>query len=172
MNPPPIETTAPPNSKVEKLLDGASFHDSWVVTSTNVSASALELFLMAVGKTPRWVDACMQIRNSVVQLFGLKDLGGLASLDKSKKAMDYQPGERVGIFTLIENTWDEVLLGDDDKHLKVVVSIHRQAGIDQQSIQVTITTVVHTKNRLGRWYMLPVKPMHRLIAPAMLSVMK
>jgi hypothetical protein len=167
----PIETSAPSKSKVEKLLYGADFYDSWVVTSTNTSASALELFLISVSKTPKWVDICMSLRNSVVKAFGLKDLGGLGSFDKNKKASDYKPGERVGIFTLIENEFDEVLLGDDDKHLKVVVSIHRQAANDQKSVEVTITTVVHTKNILGRLYMLPVKPMHRIIAPSMLSVM-
>ena len=73
----------------------------------------------------------------------------------------------MGIFTLFENTPDEVLLGDRDKHLDVVVSVHctRPAG---QPVRVTVTTVVHTKNRLGRLYMLPVKPMHKLIAPSVL----
>ena len=80
---------------------------------------------------------------------------------------DYRPGDRVGIFTLIENTPDEVMLGDSDKHLEVVLSVHcaRPTG---QPVRVTVTTVVHTKNRLGRLYMLPVKPMHRLISPAVL----
>jgi Protein of unknown function (DUF2867) len=27
---------------------------------------------------------------------------------------------------------------------------------------------VHTKNRLGRLYMIPVKPMHKLISPSVL----
>ena len=73
----------------------------------------------------------------------------------------------MGIFTLVENTPDEVLLGDSDKHLDVVLSVHcaRAAG---QPVRVTVTTVVHTKNRLGRLYMLPVKPMHRLISPSVL----
>lgn len=48
------------------------------------------------------------------------------------------------------------------KRLEVVLSVHcaRPTG---QPVRATVTTVVHTKNRLGRLYMLPVKPMHRLI---------
>ena len=49
------------------------------------------------------------------------------------------------------------------------LSIHRKDGVEAHSTVITVTTVVHVKNALGRLYMLPVKPMHRLIAPAVLS---
>lgn len=62
----------------------------------------------------------MLLRNKVVRLFGLKDLGGLGGFDASKPASAYLPGERVGIFALISCTDNEVLLGDRDKHLNVV----------------------------------------------------
>ena len=101
------------------------------------------------------------------RIVGLKDLGTLSGVAADKSELDYQPGDRVGIFTVIENTFDEALIGDDDKHLKVVLSVHRQEHAELVSI--TITTVVHVKNRLGSLYMLPVKPMHRLIAPAVLA---
>jgi hypothetical protein len=165
----PIETKAPPNSKIVPLLVDANFHDAWTVTSAHTSSCALDLFLIAVRQTPKWTDACMRLRNSVAKTLGLKDLGGLDQVDQHKQSTDYQPGDRVGIFTLIDNDFDEVLLGDDDKHLKVVVSLHRQPSSSPDLIDVTITTVVHTKNALGRLYMIPVKPMHRLIAPSMLS---
>lgn len=37
----------------------------------------------------------MLLRNKVVRLFGLKDLGGLGGFDASKPASAYLPGERV-----------------------------------------------------------------------------
>ena len=107
------------------------------------------------------------LRNRAVQLVGLKNLGELSGIHPARPDADYRPGERVGIFTLFENTPDEVLLGDHDKHLDVVVSVHCTRPADQP-VRVTVTTVVHTKNRLGRLYMLPVKPMHKLIAPSVL----
>lgn len=111
----------------------------------------------------------MALRNRAVALFGLKNLGGLSGLSRDKPVSAYQAGDRVGIFTLFENTFDEVLLGDKDKHLNVVVSVHRQPAPTSACVIVTVTTVVHVKNMLGRMYMLPVKPMHRLIAPAVLK---
>jgi uncharacterized protein (UPF0248 family) len=62
-----------------------------------------------------------------------------------------------------------VLLGDRDKHLDVVLSVYKHP-LDQKGIQsVSVTTVVHIHNLLGRIYMLPVMPLHRLIAPAVLT---
>lgn len=96
-------------------------------------------------------------------------LGRIAQIDANKKATDYQPGDHVGIFTLISNSANEVLLGDSDKHLRVVVSLHKHVDIASGQTFVTVTTVVHIHNWLGRLYMLPVTPAHRVIARAMVS---
>ena len=167
----PVETTPPAKSLIQGYLPNASFQDAWAMESPPTERSALELFIAAARKTPKWVEACMKARNRAVSFFGLKNLGSLAELSSTKPASAYQPGERVGIFTLLKNTHEEVLLGDDDKHLNVVLSVHRKALVDKPAVLITVTTVVHVKNTLGRIYMLPVKPMHRIIAPAVLAKM-
>lgn len=171
MNGKPRETLPPPNSRVAALLAGADFYDAWCLDSPAVERSALEHFLAAARRTPRWVDFCMALRNRIVGWFGLKNLGDLSGLPPDQPASAYQVGDRVGIFTLFENTFDEVLLGDNDKHLNVVVGVHRQPAPAGCGVLVTVTTVVHVKNLLGRIYMIPVKPMHRLITPAVLKAL-
>lgn len=163
------EALPPRNSRVSTRLKGADFCDAWCIESPALDRSALAHFLDAARRTPRWVENCMAMRNRVVALCGLKNLGGLSAVASDKPASAYQAGDRVGIFTLFENTFDEALLGDRDKHLDVVLGVHRQPAPGAASVIVTITTVVHVKNFLGRMYMLPVKPMHRLITPAVLN---
>lgn len=165
----PVESQVPSNSRAISLLPGADFFDCWSVSSPQVDRSALELFLMAASRTPRWVNLAMGARNRIVRLVGLKHLGALSNIDPARDPQSYKPGDRIGIFTLFEHSFDEVLLGDRDKHLDVVLSVHRSLGADRQSLLVSLTTVVHVKNVLGRIYMLPVTPAHRVIAPAMLS---
>jgi hypothetical protein len=92
------------------------------------------------------------------------DAWTIQAAEPSVAASDYQVGDRVGIFTLISNSANEVLLGDSDKHLNVVVSVHKQADSAHQGVTVTVTTVVHVHNWLGRLYMLPVTPAHKVIA--------
>lgn len=169
MSPNPIETEVPLNSRIAAQLVGASFHDAWRITSRNSDMPALAYFIEAVKRTPRWIEVCMTARNRVGRIIGLKDLGALSGVADEKAASEYCPGERAGIFTIVENTFDEALIGDDDKHLNVLLSIHRKASPDGVHVDITVTTVVYVKNLLGRIYMLPVKPMHRIIAPAVLS---
>lgn len=158
-----------PKSRAATLVHSASFYDAWSITSKHIERSALDHFLVAAQRTPRWVNLAMATRNAIVQMVGLKNLGTLSDIEASKPSSSYQPGERVGIFTLFENTFDEVLLGDRDKHLDVVLSVHRRLLPSGGAVEVTLTTVVHVKNLLGRLYMLPVKPAHRIIAPAVLA---
>ncbi|MDR3067051.1 MULTISPECIES: DUF2867 domain-containing protein [Comamonas] len=169
MNHLPVESDVPPGSRIAERLAGASFHDSWSIASDATGLSALDHFLLAARRTPRWIEICMRARNLAGGLVGLKNLGTLSALTPGKTAASYRLGDRVGIFTVFENTFDEALIGDDDKHLKVVLGIHRRSEPGSRETTITVTTVVHVKNALGRLYMLPVKPMHRLIAPAVLS---
>jgi hypothetical protein len=111
--------------------------------------------------------ALMGLRNRVVRLVGLKDLGGLAARQPGKPVEAYRIGDRVGIFTLEQQRPGELVLGDDDKHLHVRLSLLRLAQPDGGS-RLALSTVVHEHNRLGRLYMALVGPAHSLIVPLML----
>ncbi len=165
----PIEVDVPADSRASTLVAGANFHDAWSIETQADERPVLALFIAAALRTPRWVDACMRLRNRVGAWVGLKDLGMLSSLAADKPASAYQVGERVGIFTVLDNGFNEALIGDTDRHLDVVLSIHRGAADRHGRVRITVATIVHVKNRLGLLYMLPVRPMHRLIAPAVLA---
>jgi hypothetical protein len=169
MNANPVKTGVPASSAIAAYIPGASFHDSWAIAAEDTDQPALGLFIKALLATPPWIDRLMAMRNRAVAALGLKDLGTLSRLDPSRPAASYAPGDRVGIFTLIANTADEALLGDQDKHLDVMLSVHTAAGATSGLIVVTVTTVVHVHNWLGRLYMLPVAPMHHIIAPTVLK---
>ncbi len=76
-------------------------------------------------------------------------------------------GDRIGIFTFLQRTENELVIGDDDKHLNVTLSIYK----NEDTQVLTVTTIVHIKNWLGRLYMLPVIPAHRKIVPATLQIL-
>jgi hypothetical protein len=159
------KTKIPVGTRIADYANGAYFADAWSVTAAEPNLTALSQFIKAVRATPKWVETCMKLRNMAVKSVGLKNLGGLAQLEPDKPDSHYKAGDRLGIFTLQEITPDEVLMGDDDKHLKVILSVSctKQA---MGEMLVTVTTVVHVHNLLGKIYMLPVTPMHKLIAPA------
>ncbi|SDF51775.1 MULTISPECIES: DUF2867 domain-containing protein [unclassified Duganella] len=158
-----ITTTAiPQQTEISQHLRGADFHDCYTTDLAPTPLSALELYLRVAATTPGWVNAAMALRNRIVQLVGLKNLGLLSDIDPAKPASAYQVGDRVGIFTINYLSEQEVILGDSDKHLNVSLSVCKLPG------KVAISTVVHTRNALGRLYMLFVAPAHRRIVPATL----
>ncbi len=107
------------------------------------------------------------MRNKITSKIGLKDLGRFKQIDSNKKENEYVAGDRIGIFTLLQRTENELVIGDDDKHLNVTLSIYK----NEKTQVLTITTVVHIKNWLGRLYILPVIPAHRKIVPATLQIL-
>jgi len=166
MNAPIFETTIPAASHLNHDLAGAYFHDCWQTTVAPHRRTAMEMYLETVRRTPGWVNFLMSLRNRVVGLVGLKNLGSLGGLRPEKAAADYKPGDRAGIFRVLRVSDDEVILGDDDRHLRVQVSVCKLRHDGQDA--VAVSTVVHLHGLLGRIYMIPVAPMHKLIVPAVL----
>ena len=159
-----VAAEPPAGSQASLRLPGAYFHDCYQIAAPDAEASALESYLHVVRQTPGWVNRLMAMRNRLVGLVGLKNLGHLGAFGAGKQASDYRVGDRVGIFSLLYLSPDEVLLGDSDKHLDVVLSVCK---VPQGTVRVT--TVVHVHNWLGRLYMLPVTPLHKLIVRTMLK---
>jgi hypothetical protein len=118
----------------------------------------------ALGTAPRWVTRLMQLRDWIVGMIGLKTSSRSPQRDLGRGALHV--GDSLGIFKVFDRSEDELLLGEDDRHLDFRVSVLvRNDGSDDWAI---VSTVVRFNNWLGRAYFLPVRPFHRLIVPAML----
>lgn len=157
----------PAQSVLAPSLATADFADCYLLPDPDPQAPLLQSWLRLSARTPAWMAALMSLRNRVVRLVGLKDLGGLAARQPGKPAEAYRIGDRVGIFTLEQQRPGELVLGDDDKHLHVRLSLLRLVQPDGGS-RLALSTVVHEHNRLGRLYMALVGPAHSLIVPLML----
>ncbi len=117
---------------------------------------------------PKWGKKMFAFRNRVVSLFGLKT-GGETDAVKEADRFTCEVGERIGLFKVFNKTSNEIVLGEDDKHLDFRISLlfdKNQGGQDENSL--TISTTVKFHNWLGVLYFLPVRPFHKLIVPAML----
>lgn len=154
----------PLESLMSDWMQSADFADAYRMPLEHADLSALDIYLNTMRNTPAWVDRAMWLRNKVVGLVGIKNLGGLADVSQFPNAQACQIGQRVGLFKLLINTPLEAVLEDDDKHLTVKISVLKQVK-DDGKVDVVISTAVHNKNWMGRVYMIFVKPMHKIIAP-------
>jgi hypothetical protein len=103
-----------------------------------------------------------RIRDRLARLGGIRPIGGLTT----QRPAAPQAGDRLDFFTIQRITDEEMVLGVRDRHLDVIVSVLTGAQ------RLTITASVHNHNWLGRLYMIPVAPAHRLIVALMLWRLK
>lgn len=159
-------TTIPAASLLRGLSEGADFKDAYDAPLADASLSPTQIFLAAARAAPAWAEALMSMRNRVVRLFGLKDVGALGAMARTGP-QDYEVGDRLGIFNVFAKTSDEIVLGIDDRHVDVRVSVMKTLG--GESPRYAVSTVVNVHNLLGRLYMLPVARIHPLIVRSMMG---
>lgn len=142
----------PDDVRVAARYPGAFFADAFAVPlPPGGSADVRELAERAVGEPSPWVDRLMALRDALVTPFGLKTVKAL----RSRRDADAPP--RIGLFRIYEQHADELVLGEDDRHLDFRLSVRCHAG------QLVAVTVVHCHNLLGRSYIRLVAPFHRAI---------
>lgn len=139
-----------------------SYESSFFDKEHTIDATKIGQLFFSSG--PTWTDSLFAIRNKVVGIFGLKTPGQISDRQALLDNFKCEIGEKVGLFRVFDKTEDEVVLGEDDKHLSFRVSLFLDRlpeGKDNK--RLTITTTVKFNNFFGRLYFLPVRPFHKLI---------
>lgn len=144
----------------DTILPGADFGDTFQMVVEGQNLNAIEAAKRAVYGAPSWVNRLLELRNLLVRPFGLKP-GEDMSPDKAGP-------NNVGLFPVLEQGPNRVLLGMNDRHLdfRLVVNI---AEKDNGRQLITASTIVKTHNVLGRTYLALVKPFHKIIVPTMMA---
>jgi hypothetical protein len=158
------QVALPSHSAVAKAFESVNLADAFAIQLPSDACEdpdVLARFIFAV--QPSWIGALTNVRDAIVAGFGLKTAKQLATLSVDPAA------ERLGIFRIFETNATEVVLGENDKHLDFRVSVlcTRHAG-PNSGAQVTLSTVVHCHNRLGRMYLSVIAPFHRQVVKASL----
>lgn len=132
----------------------ADLLDSYAVTiDRQITTSVHELVVQTLASHPTWLQALFHLRDALVRPFGVM------TTKVMKDAA--QPHERIDFFRIQSETPDEIILGDDDRHLNFRVSFLKRTG--PNGTEVIATTVVHINNGFGRFYIFLIAPFHRLV---------
>jgi hypothetical protein len=119
-------------------------------TDENIEKISDQIF-----KLPPWIILLMKMRNKIVQPFGWKTGKEMMS--------DKKPGYT--FFTKIAQTENELIMGENDRHLNFRVSVL----IDRLASHIYMTTLVHYNNRMGKIYFFFIKPFHKIIVKSALK---
>ena len=133
-------TPLPENSLLHRFISPGDFCDCF---ATQGSVPLREAAHIATS-FPAWVQGLLALRNAIVTPFGLASSG-----EHSAKMF--------GIFPLVDESENELILGFDDKHLDFRVSLISDGQM------VSMATWVKTHNLGGKIYLNTIMPFHKLI---------
>nr|WP_315035572.1 DUF2867 domain-containing protein [uncultured Chryseobacterium sp.] len=144
-----------------------SFEGSLTSKTRNVKIEEIGKAFFTSG--PKWGKKMFALRNKAVALLGLKTGAEFTEI-QDVNHFTCEVGERVGLFKVFDKTTNEIILGEDDKHLDFRISLlYGRNNNQKDENSLTISTTVKFHNWLGILYFLPVRPFHRLIVPAILK---
>jgi len=158
------QVALPAHSGVAGVYPAVHLADAFAIAlppGSTQDPEVLARFIFA--QQPAWIGKLTKLRDLIVAGFGLKTTRELASLGNSAKA------QRVGIFKIYSTGQNEIVVGEDDKHLDFRVSVLcSDEPASTSGGQLTLSTVVHCHNLLGHAYLFVIAPFHRLVVKASL----
>lgn len=151
------------------LLKRESFDyaDSFVVSLNGIRPTIEQVGKSFFTTSPAWIAKLLLLRDKVGRMIGLKTAGDAGKRDELLAHFRCEVGERIALFHVLDKNENEVIFGEDDKHLNFRVSLY----IDKLKSTLTVTTFVKRHNWLGKTYFLFVKPFHKIIVPSIMRSM-
>lgn len=115
---------------------------------------------------PAWINALLAARDLGVAVFGLKTTMALPSDTTIRPRIEV--GDVINFFRVRSLAEDEIILGEDDRHLDFKIAVRRDGA---RGDRISLATWVHTHNRLGRAYLKLILPFHVLIVRSRLAAL-
>lgn len=138
--------------------DSLSFFDRQAVILP-VSVTALEAWRRLMAQPMPVMRLAFKLRDALVAPFGVKQIRGFSGTCPDSVSA----GDMLDFFLVEEVSDTRLVLTERDRHLDVMtcITVHER--------EVAITSSVKTHNWLGRIYMIPVAPIHKLIVSRQLK---
>lgn len=139
----------------------------YVIVDQNHKIGITDIAEVFIQPGPKWFEGLFAIRNKIVALLGLKTKKTILNENDPNR---WEPGTQTPIFKVFGKTDTEIVLGEDDKHLDLRISLLlKQDTQNTQKKEIVVTTVVKLHNRLGRYYFFFIKPIHRCFVPLIMK---
>ena len=159
-----VKRVAPPaSSATAPFYAGADLVDAYAVALAADAPDDIDRLARAMFERPTaWFTGLLGLRDALVSLAGVK-----TSRDVRAEA-ERHGRETVAFFPVFARLADELVLGENDRHLDFRASVLRRTGPDRGR-ELVLTTAVHCHNLAGRAYLRAVSSIHRLIVRSNLA---
>ncbi|SAL50221.1 hypothetical protein AWB69_05079 [Caballeronia udeis] len=163
MQNPAVSVTAvalPASSHVTQMYAHPNLADAYTIRLPDNATTDPELLSRFMfSHQAAWIGKLLRVRDSLVAGFGLK------TSKRLEESARFERDKHVSFFRIYERTADEIVLGEDDKHLDFRLSVFQGAREEAAGggRYLTVSTVVRCHNLLGRTYILLITPFHEMV---------
>lgn len=148
----------PQESCLSPRFATSTLSDAFAIRVPAVPGHTIDAWAQAtLGHPTRWIRALLLLRDTAVGGLGLKTSADL----RRDMAATGQP--HVDFFPLQSRSGNEIVLGENDRHLDFSLSLLLRQPLDAAHHELVATTVVHCHNLLGRSYLKTILPFHGLV---------
>lgn len=150
----------PADSLIADWYPNASLLDTYRVPVPFKDQDVRGLAKQMLERPPLWFRLLIGLRDAVMGRFGVKTTTQLRAVGSDEQRLDFFPVLHAG--------YDEMILGEDDRHLDFRLSLKLQRNAHGPDFLLA-TTAVRCHNRLGKVYIVVIKPFHHLVVRSHLA---
>ena len=151
-------------SRLQGMVKPGDFLDCYSVAISPPDRPLEEILQYALIAMPGWARTLLHLRDRCVRVFGIKTTQELPQDNNFRKTLAV--GGHVGFMQIRSMSDSEIILGEDDSHLDFRVALRREPG---KGGVVSLATLVHRHNLIGRMYLFLILPFHILIVKSRLA---
>ena len=152
------------DSRLHDYVGKGDFLDCYSVEVDRVDAPLHEVAQHLLTDMPCWIRSLLAVRDLAVSPFGLKTTSSLPTNATIRSSVEV--GEAINFFHVRRIDEDEIILGEDDRHLDFRIAVRRDR--DKPS-RISLATWVRTHNPLGAAYLRTITAFHILIVNSSLA---
>jgi hypothetical protein len=140
------------------LIDHSYFRDSYRAPMNRPDLEITQVFFAIFGHKPIWVKLLLIARNAVARLGGL-DVPTVGEILNPVFRDRYVVGDKIGPWPIFFIDDDEIVAGENNKHLDFRVSVLKAR--DGETVSVVVSTICTVHNWFGKVYLFVIAPFHR-----------
>ena len=149
----------PQESISMQFINKLDYVDAFKVELSQTDQNVDKIYLAIFNHPPRWVNMLMALRNKIVRVFGLHTGDG----SKQTELKTLTIGDKHGVFKIFDIQPNEIIAGEDDKHLDFRVSVLKRGNV------LYLSTLVQYNSKFGRFYFFIVKQFHKIVVKGIMK---
>ena len=149
------EIDFPAETKVNGKEKDTYYCDAFKVKVNLPHLEAKNVYHSIFGFLPKPVQLALKVRNGIVKYFGFS----ASNTEMSLPLEQIQAGQKAGFLTIESVSDTEVICGAYEPNMDMWLSVLK---LSEQ--EFAVSTLVNLKTRVGKVYMMFIKPFHKIVA--------